>query len=279
MRRGYALVVVLWALVLVGALAAEFHAAARADRRVTANVRAAAAAKWAARAGMARAAAELDRRMMGPAAGQALAAAGDTVIPDLEVPVGDARVHVRVRDPRARLNVNRATAADLSRLFQALGLPEPRAAALAGRIAHRAGAFRSLEELRALEGMEADRYRVVSPFLTAAGDGRINVNSAPAPVLATLPAIDAAAARAIVGRRRRAPFGSVFDILAVLPPAGREAAIRVLPELQDRIAFGPREVEVHSLATIPGTNVRAESRATVALAGGEHATPLRLAER
>src|SRR3712207_8771754 len=47
-----ALVTVLWALVVIGVLAVEFHTTARADRRVAANARAIVHARWAARAGL-----------------------------------------------------------------------------------------------------------------------------------------------------------------------------------------------------------------------------------
>ncbi len=279
MRRGYALVVVLWALVVVGALAAEFHVAARADRGAAANLRAAVAAKWAARAGIARVAAELDRRTTGPNAALALARAGDHVVPDMDLAAGIARAHVRVSDARARLNVNRVGAAELSLLLRALGLPEARAAPLAGRIAAGAGMYRSPDELRALDGITPALHRTLAPYLTVAGDGRINVNSAPQVVLRTLPAIDSVAARAIVERRRRAPLRSVFDIVSILPSSRRDAAVRALAALEERCAFGPREVEIVSTATVPGTSIRVEARMTARLAGGERVTPLRRVER
>ncbi|HEX6941020.1 MAG TPA: type II secretion system protein GspK [Longimicrobiales bacterium] len=279
MRRGYALLVVLWALVVVGALAAEFHVAARADRLGAANLRAATAAKWAARAGLAWTAAELDRRTAGPNAALELARAGDAIVPDTTLDVGALPTRVRVRDARARLNVNRAGVAEWTRLLGALGLPEPAATAAARRIAARAGMYRSADDVRDAAGLPVPLLRELARYLTAAGDGRINVNSAPVPVLRTLPVIDSAAAAAIVERRRVAPLRTVFDIISALPAGRRDAALRALAVLESRTAFGPREVEIVTTATVPGTGIRVEARATALLAGADRVSLLRVVER
>ncbi|HEX7119608.1 MAG TPA: hypothetical protein VF212_12510 [Longimicrobiales bacterium] len=279
MRRGYALVVVLWALVVVGALAAEFHVTARADRRAAANLRAITMAKWAARAGLAFAVAELDRRTTGPTAALDLARAGDAVVPDTTLALGPTTTRVRVRDARARLHLNRAGAAEWIELLRALGVPGPVAASAAQRIADGAGTYRSPDDLRAIPGLAPSLLRELAAYVTSTGDGRINVNSAAEPVLRTLPAIDSAAARRLALRRRVAPLRSVFDILDALPPGRRDAAVRVIGTLEERTAFGPRDVEIVSTADAAGTGIRAEIRATARLAGGERVVLLHVIER
>ncbi|HEX7089464.1 MAG TPA: hypothetical protein VF192_04970, partial [Longimicrobiales bacterium] len=139
-RRGFALLAVLWLIVVLGAVATDFQTGARADVRLAANARAAARARWAARAGLARTLDALDRVLASQHAVRLLAAAGDTLIPPLRFENDGVHVEAAVRDARARVNINAASRAELLRLLAALGVPEAKAGAyvnavLAARIA------------------------------------------------------------------------------------------------------------------------------------------------
>ncbi|MFI5243939.1 MAG: general secretion pathway protein GspK [Gemmatimonadales bacterium] len=49
------------------------------------------------------------------------------------------------------------------------------------------GPFRDIEDLQFVKGMTPEIYAKVSPYLTTLGDGLVNLNSAPVPVLKVLP--------------------------------------------------------------------------------------------
>jgi general secretion pathway protein K len=294
-RRGFALITVLWVLGILAVLAVEFAAAARTTRVAAGNARTEVRARWAARAGLARITELLDRKVARNLAGYDLAAHGDTAMPAIEYELDGAAVRALALDARARVNVNRADAPTLARLFEVAGLSSAVADSLADAIldwrdrddfrrprgaesaeyqslrppVRAANApFAEVEELRAVWGMSAERYARVGPFLTVAGDGRVGVNSASVEVLRTLPGMDEAGALAIVARRARAPFRAIFDLLPALPQPARSRVQEQLALAAGRMAFAPRELELRVEGVIPQAGARAEIRATVVLAGG-----------
>ncbi len=305
-RRGFALLLVLSVLALVAALAVEFHTAARADRRLAANARAAVRARWAARAGLAQAMDLLHDAYAVNVRGFALAASGDTLLPPIEFEQPGVSVRVLVLDARARLHLNHARPEDLARLLDALGVARTQALATAdamldwrdGDDLHRArGAesreylalrparrpknapFDAVDEIGSVLGMTPALHERLAPHLTIAGDGRVNVNSAPAPVLLTIPGFDDAAVATVLRRRARAPYHGFFDLLAALPGASRARISADIGPTLDRVAFGPREVEIVVEATAHGAPIVARLRATVLLAGGSSVSLLHAAER
>ena len=341
-RRGFALLAVLWLIVVLGAVAADFQTGARADVRIAANARAAARARWAAHGGLARTLDALDRLLASSLAVRLIAAAGDTLLPPLRIETDGVRVEAVVRDARARVNINAASRAELLRLLAALGVPEDKAdayvsAVLAARIARggapaigaraadavdgdpalslaqrirgrllraargatradvaaRAGAeaeaaegtasvnlpFHAVQDVPLWADVAPEVHAVVAPYLTVMGDGRINVNSASAVVLRTLPVIDAQAANAIVRRRRVRPFTNAFDVLAALPRGTRDAIGEDPAEWLDRIATGPRVVEVTVDARPEGVPAGRRITAELRLVGGARVEVVRAVER
>lgn len=301
-RDGFALVAVLWALVVAAALAAELHAGVRADQRVAANVRAAARARWAARAGLAVTVEQLRARVAVTAAGgEGLLVTDTLLLPVREMDVDGVQVVATVTDARAKLNLNLADPDALRALFVALDWEPGRAASLAAAVARwrsahlppfeaapdttrirlrpPPGAFASVEDLRRVPEMTEAEYAAAAPWLTVASDGRINLNTAPAPVLRTLPGVDAAAADAIVRRRARAPLSTAYDVADALPSRASGAAQAVMAELVLRAAFVPRETEVRVAAAAPGAPVRAQVRAVAVMTGGTRLPVVELVER
>jgi general secretion pathway protein K len=304
-RRGFALVAVLWALVLTAVLAAELHTGVRADQRVTANARASARARWAARAGLARVSEALRSRLaVSSATGALVLSDTDTlVVPAQDFELDRVRVRATAVDARSKLNLNTATPDELRALFQAVGynqedadrlalaverwrtehLPAFEAApadSAAERIRPPRGAFAAVEELRGVPGVSRAAYASATPFLTVSSDGRINLNTAPVPVLRTLPGIDDEGARALVERRRRgSPFLSPYEVVDALPRALREAAQARLDELTARTAFVPREAEVRVVARQPGAAIGSTIRAVAVMPGGPRLPVLGVVER
>jgi general secretion pathway protein K len=305
-RRGFALITVLWVLTILAVLAVEFAATARTTRIAAANARTDVRARWAARAGFARLTELLDRKLARNLAGYDLAARGDTALPAIEYELDGATVRAVALDARARVNVNRADAATLVRLFALAGLPSSTADSLADAVLDwrdrddfrrprgaeapdyrtrrppvvpRNAPFAELSELRAVWGMSPERYAQLSPYLGVAGDGRIGVNSASIVVLQTLPGIDEAGAQAIVARRTRAPFRGIFDLLPALPQPARSRVQANLGPAADRMAFAPRDLELRVVAVVASGGSRAEIRADAVLAGGTSMRVRRVVER
>ena len=272
-RAGFALVTVLWALVVIGVLAVEFHTTARSDRRVAVNARAIVHARWAARAGLARTLEELDRAL---GAG-GLAQSGDTLLGAVESAENEVDVRGVILDARARLNLNRAARRDGERLLDALGVPAADAPRLAD--ASRAAPLDRVEELRSIPGMSDAAYARLAPHVTVVGDGRVNVNSASMPVLLTIPGIDAEAAAIMVRRRAVAPYRSIFELIASLPTQIQTRLQSRLADVADRVTFSPRVVEIAVVATARDPAVRTELIATVLLGGAQNRSVLRTIER
>jgi type II secretory pathway component PulK len=273
-RGGFALVAVLWMLVLASALALQLHVEVLADQRAAANARAAARAAWAARGALARAEDALAAALAARAAAGAPLPADTLLVPALDYVLEGVAVHARVVDARAKVQLDLAGEGELRALFAAAGLAPDRAAAAAAAVAGwRAasagpGGFGSVEALASVPGLTAGERTRVVPYLTVAGDGRINVNTAPPAVLRTLPGIGGEAAEAIAARRRRQPFVGPHEVAQALPWGARRALQAEMPGFAARAAFAPGHAEVVVEAAPDGSPVRARIRAVAVLGGG-----------
>jgi len=192
-RRGVALVLVLWLVVILGSIAAGIVSATRDSSHLAGNMRARAVARYAAESGIEATVAAIDDslRLLTDSSARrdflnALERRNAASAPNM---LGDARFAVAALDASARLDVNAAPAENLARLFANFTDPL-RARALADAIRARIEPgdtrtitpLRSLEELREIVG--DDRVLQLSaPYLTVDGDGTINQASASAPVM------------------------------------------------------------------------------------------------
>ncbi|MDH3291129.1 MAG: general secretion pathway protein GspK [Gemmatimonadota bacterium] len=293
--NGFALVAVLWILVVMGVVGVTFHVGARADRRAVANARTESRSRWAGRAGLALALRQIDNMLHQSGAAFGLQASGDTVLPPIEFSLEGVTVSALVLDARARVNLNLASDRQLTRLAEAVGLSSAAATALAASVLDWRDAdglrrtdgaeardyaglrppsrpknapFYSVEELHTVWGVNPPDYARIAPLVTVVGDGRVNVNAAPRTVLVTVPGIDDAAAAAIVARRRAGPFRNVFELLQSLPRQSREQVERDVGTFVDRVAFGPRVVEIVVTTRAQGSLLSSRLHAVVELAGG-----------
>ena len=209
--------------------------------------------------------------------------------------LGDARALPRVYDAGARIQINRASEADLRRFFAALAIDAGIADHLAQRIADwrdaddfrrargaerddylRAGArgmpanadFSRVDELRDVDGMTPELYSRIAPFVTTLGTGQINVNAAPREVLLSLPGMGDETLAAIVrAQRARRPVGSLEELTAQLSSAARSSLVEAMGELQQRAAFESREVVVEADGWLDGSPARATAQALLARGG------------
>lgn len=200
LRRGVALALVLWLVVLLGTLAAAVVSATRDGTGAAANLRARAVARYAAESGVVAAVHEVDAALARFGADattrraylNGLEAASARAEADT---LGDARFQTAIVDASARLDVNLADADALAALLARVGSPaEARTAAEAvrawtgapglesGDIARTASsprrALRTLDDLARIPGVPAALARAAAPFLTVDGDGQVNAAAA-----------------------------------------------------------------------------------------------------
>lgn len=243
-ERGFALLIVLWAVALLALIGTRLTAGGRTEAQLASNLRAAAVAEAAADGAVHEAAFHLldapDRRW--PADDQPRA-----------LRVGAVPVVVRVRDEAGRINPNTAPPELLDALLRAVGADSRAAARLAAAIAdwrfpgvqkHPNGAkapeyraagldygppgapFRSIDELGAVLGMTPELLARLRPHLTVAAEGEPDPARADPVVLAALRALgggqlpdgdeDPGAARAVTVTATAAPAGARFTRRATL---------------------------------------------------------------
>ncbi len=253
-RRGVALVVVLWGLVLISIIAGGFAIGTRTDATMAFNVAESAKARALAEAGVQRGILELLR---GPGAGWKADGTTNTVIS----PGGE--IEISLQDELGRIDLNTAPQELMQALFASTDMDDDAAGALADAVAdyrdeddlvrlngaeardYRAAGlrhepknapFEAIEELRLVLGMSAALYRRVAGLVTVHSRRPwINLATAPLGVLSALPGLDDAGRERLFESRDVAEDGSDAPAtpLAVSPtrfgrvvPAGPVVTIR-----------------------------------------------------
>lgn len=290
-RRGVALMLVLWLIVVLGAVATAIAAASHAGSTLVLNLRARATARYGAESGIVAASARLERLLADAGSPDAMARTFQEVdrhFTDMrEVPLGDARFGVAVVDLNARIDLNRSDARTLHDLFaqftddaraeravavledwkDADDLTRPGGAEAADYA--RAGSpyvprnapLDRLDDLANMLGIGDSLAAAVAPYVTVDGDGLVNVNSAPEPVLAALGGMGAAGARTLIARRAGGePFASADAVRDLLLTAGAGAAFA-------RLAVAPSRLLVVSRGWLAGHPLTHEIQAVYGVAG------------
>ncbi len=200
-RRGVALVMVLWILVILGSVGATVARGARTSTALASNARARSVARYAAESGVVHALASIELALVSRDSGERNAYLNTLESePRDSVSLGDARFQWAVVDPSARLDVNAAPIANLTALLSRVG--DPGRAAETARAIRRwiergpvtlgdnnptAARFvtpvRSLDGLREIPGVDVELLERAAPWLTVDGDGTVNRTTAPAAVL------------------------------------------------------------------------------------------------
>jgi general secretion pathway protein K len=302
-RRGFALMAALWLVVLIGVTGYELTIRSRTRRLAVANTLEATQAAAAAEAALETVRGALEERLAHPLDSRSRAIADATLDPcaDLDrirtdtMRLGDERAVAHVYDAGSRLQINRATEADVRRLLMALRLDASDADRLAQRILDwrdhdtfrrargaerddylRAGArtlpsdadFARVDELLAIDGMTPELYVRIAPLVTVLGTGLINANSAPAAVLASLPGLgDEAIAIMVRAQNTKRSLRSLEELTQRLSPGAREAIVDAGAELMQRITFETREVVVETEGWLDGSPVRIRAEALYAKGG------------
>jgi DNA uptake protein ComE-like DNA-binding protein len=272
-RPGFVLLAALWLLVAISA--ASLHAGARAsDRRAVAqNVADAIALRAVAASALSYVIAMLEeavveqRAVGGPYDADPWQRASE-LIGD-SIPVAHGWATVGARDPGTALNLNLASTAELTRLLSALGVEAGRTAAITGALLASEGrAFADATDLWNVPGMDPDLFELLSAHLTLVGDGRINLNAAPRPVLLTLPGFTEEAVAAVYRRRASGkPYETVFEIVGEVGTHARSQLEQHFMELAVRTRMVSTAVEVDIIAGRVGSRASHRLEALLVRAG------------
>lgn len=289
-RRGAALLTAIGLLVAISMLSVERALVAKRARLAVANIVEHAQLEAAATAGVEHARSDLQRlaqagamqSLRDPARVMDAWQSADGRSIESEI-AGEYRYRVELHDAGARLQLNGATQDQLRTLLLALGVDARRADHLSAAIADwsdpdqlrrvngaerddylaagRAmlpddGPFARVDLLRFVMGMSDSLYRALAPLLTVFGNGKVDINAAPRPVLLTLPGMSAEAVSAILRDRQQARRVTDLSRFADgLSPAARDLLIRSLPALQATTVLDPRQIHVASDAWRIGSDV------------------------
>lgn len=206
-RRGVALVLVLWIVVILGGIGTVVVRGARSTAGLALNTRASVVARYAAESGIEARVAEIEEMLAttGDSGGRSsLLNALATTARD-SIVLGEGRAQVSIIDPSTRLDVNEAPEANLALLLSRLAaLPTAASTARAirqwierpnagsdGRIVSPGNAaprfvtpLRSLGEMRTIPGVDVALLERAAPYLTIDGDATVNVQAASDTVIA-----------------------------------------------------------------------------------------------
>ncbi|HEX4684752.1 MAG TPA: type II secretion system protein GspK [Gemmatimonadaceae bacterium] len=259
-RRGVALLAALWLVVAIATVALQFSLEAHERRAVGILISDRGIQRAAAVGALALVQAKLDYALrVAPTA--TTAARLQSFDPWLDVDstytgtidVDSTEVQVQAHDLGEQLNINQLTENDFQTFFSYLlkdyekstqlaqsimdwrdadSIPRPNGAERdayikAGMLGLPTNApFREVEELRDVYGMTPDIYALVSPYFTTRGTGFVNLNTAPAPVLRTLPGMTDAILNTVL--QMRSQGRRISNVNDVLPPVSRSTTANAL---------------------------------------------------
>jgi general secretion pathway protein K len=278
---------VLWVIIVLGAVAVGVVSASRAQTDLVDTVRSRTVARYAAESGVAAAAAFL-KEMYGAAE---TAEEQARVFADFQSeieswgvrPLGTARYQVAVLDLNSRIDLNNSDADLLFGLFRQF-VGESKATALLDALEDwkdeddeplpngaeaadyaRAGSpyrptnrpLMRLDELAWIQGFDSIA-EVLAPYVTVWGDGRVNVNTGDAHVLAAVPEIGEVGAEALISSRRQ---GGVLPSKIAVFSRLAELNVRTLSAQLSSVAMFPGRVLIISRGWEEGRPVTHEIQA------------------
>lgn len=249
-RRGVALLAALWLVVAIAAVAVQFSLDARERRTIGILASERGVQRGLALGALARVRSEIDQTMRGlssSASGSiANLRASDPLLEATStyngsVLVDSVPVEVATLDLGSRLNINQANETEFQAFFSFLlkdyslsvklaqaimdwrdvdTLPRPSGAEAdayvkAGLLALPTNApFRDVDDLRNVYGMTPEIFAEVSPYLTVRGNGQVNLNTAPPPVLRALPGMtDQILNMIVIMRSQGRRINNVADVM------------------------------------------------------------------
>jgi general secretion pathway protein K len=266
-RRGVALIFVLWLLVLLGVAAAEVATRARSEAEMVSSLRSRAVGQYAAESGILLTTTSIKTLLDStPDLPQraALFRRLDSLsaIPH-DIEIGDGRVGVALIDLNARLDLNRTDTTTLRALFSQFTPPEHAQQIVA---ALKAAPVSRFAELARVPGVDDSLALSVAPYVTTWGDGLININAAPEPVLAAV-GLGHTRAQALVTRRDHGEIftstdafhGGTNGAVAVDAPLLTITPTRLMLVARGWQPGSPLTHEIQAVYVIIGTSIVLES--------------------
>jgi general secretion pathway protein K len=215
-----------------------------------------------------------------------------------EMTFGDARYAILLRDVGSALNLNEANEEMLRQFFaQGIGLDYADADELAQAILDwrdeddlpringgereeylEEGAlvlppnrdFVEMDELRHVRGMTPETYVAAAPHLTLIGDGEINLNSAPEPVLLAVPGMNRGTVTLLLRLRESGVLPrSDTELMALLPPGSIEALEAQGRNFSSTRTYTTDQVEILAQGWVEGGVVHVTSRVVVSRGNAE----------
>lgn len=261
-RRGVALILVLSLLVMLGLVAFDVAARARAEGQMLIDLKARAAGRYAAESGILMARTSVQRWIDSTPTPQERARLfhhlGDLTDSLTHIRMGDAEFDAAVLDLNARIDLNHSTVGTLEGLFGQF-TSRDRAKAVAEAIKQEP--VSRFAELARVPGGDDSLALSVAPYVTIWSDGVIDINAAPEVVLASLPGLGRAIARRIVSRREA---GEVFTSSDTFRPS---AGGPVSPEGFPALTVAPTRIMLVSRGWQPGSPITHEIQATYVVLG------------
>lgn len=278
-REGFALVMVLWALLLLGALAAAFSLSMRTGAEAARYGLDEERAYFQAYSGIQRVVALLSTMP-----------ADNVFSMDLRDASEDTEYAVALEGESGKVNINLVQEGPLLGILLNGGLPAEDAERLRDAIVEwrspskggpdkdsgaeyaglreplkpRNGPFRSVEEMKSVLGVTPGFYRLfLSRVFTVSGGGPIDVNRASETVLRALPGMTEEAVAAIVASRREAPIRDAAKLAGLLGQGGNG----IPPTALSMLAAGAAPTAVTVTATGRSGSVVRAVRCLVSING------------
>lgn len=288
--KGFALLVVLWALLLLGMLAISFSFAMRTEAIAARNAVDASRAYYQARTGIHRAISILsdapaDNVLREPLSGEEEDVSYETLVTAEGGKIDINYVQeVVLKEVLAKGGLSTEDAEIVGdSIFDwkdADDMPRPNGAedayysSLPVPVRIRNGKIGCLDELLSVKGVTPDLYgRLLSRVFTVHGHSpSVDVNAAPLGVLRVLPGITPEAAESITARRRESPFRSPAETAAFLAEAGASPAAAAILSTGSQ----GRVYTITSVGKAGGRTARGvECRVEISGAGGKSVKILR----
>ena len=289
-RRGVALLAALWLVVAIAAVALQFSMEAHERRTIGLLASERGAQRAAATGALALMQARLEQALRVAPTGrniQVLRSFDPWLDADSTysgtVYVDSMEVDVQARDLGEKLNINLVNENELQTFFSFLlgdyakstqlaqsimdwrdvdSMPRPSGAERDAYIKAEMlalptnGPFREIEELQNVMGMTPEIFAVASPYLTTHGSAQVNLNTAPVPVLRSLPGMTDATLNRIL--QLRSQGRRIDDVNEVFPSAqsgrrplpGQLAGRAVVDQIQARAGVNTTQLELTITARV-----------------------------
>jgi general secretion pathway protein K len=238
------------------------------------------------------------------AAASLLGALGDEkplIDTQMVIKLSTGSAEIRLSDEGGRINVNKAPVAVLASLFHSIGADDANGVAQsidAWRMRDQAGhpqtasdnkslaaaSFTDIGQLAQVPGLTNDLLAAVAPMITVYGDDKVNALTAPIPVLAALPGIGHSKAEALFEARLRSPMTESM-LQAMLGPAADALKLQSRPialiEVTARLIDGFSEAARAVIVVLPHDRVSYRVLAWTPLAApsGPGSDPVAAGER